>query len=123
MLSAPTVLLIEDDAVYRELATALLREAGCTVIHAGTAEDGLRLARERPVDLVLTDVNLPGMDGFEAVRALREDSRTSRLSLVVLTADLVRDQDLARAKEAGCDACLTKPIDRSGFDSLLSGLL
>jgi CheY-like chemotaxis protein len=114
-----TVLLIEDDAVYRELATVVLEEAGCTVIPASTAEDGLRLARERPLDLVLTDQNLPGMDGFEVVRELRRDLRTSRLPVMVLTSGDVLEEDSARAREAGCSAYLTKPVDRSGFDSLL----
>lgn len=114
-----TVLQVEDDAVYRELTMILLEAAGCTVIQAGTAEEGIRLARERAIDLILMDVNLPGMDGFSAARLLRDDPRTKHVPVVALTADHVRDEEQQRARAAGFDAYVTKPIEGPAFEALV----
>ena len=120
----PKVLLIEDSPTYAELATILLEASGCTVIRASTADLGLQLAREEAPDLVLMDIHLPGMDGFRAVRSLREDPRTSGIPAVGLTADRIgTDEERERAREAGFDAYVTKPINRSGFHAIVAPFL
>lgn len=114
-----TVLQVEDDAVYRELTMILLEAAGCTMIQAGTAEEGIRLAREKPVDLILMDVNLPGMGGFSAARVLRDDPRTKHVPVVALTSGDVPDEEQQRARAAGFDAYLTKPIEGHALEALV----
>lgn len=114
------VLLVEDSATYGELATLLLEEVGCVVTRAATAEEGLRLAREEPPDVIMMDTNLPGMDGFHAVRMLRDDPRTRHIPAVGMTADRIRsDEALARARAAGFDAYIEKPVDHASFRRLL----
>jgi CheY-like chemotaxis protein len=120
-MAGSRALLIEDSPTYSELATILLTAIGWTVVSATTAEEGLRLAQAHPPDLVLMDTNLPGMDGFEAVRKLRADPRTSHIPAVGLTGDTPSDdRELARAREAGFDAYLTKPIDKASFQAVLA---
>lgn len=123
-MAEATILLIEDDATYAKLATILLTDSGYTVTWASTAEDGLRIARQKPPDLILMDINLPGMDGPEALRMLRQDPRTRHTPTVALTADRVsRDEEHERAREAGFDAYVEKPVDRVTFHALVGPFL
>ncbi len=118
------ILLIEDGSTYAKLATVLLTASGYTVSWASTAEDGLRLAREELPDLILMDVNLPGMNGFHAVGMLREDPRTRRIPTVALTADRIwSEQDREKAREAGFDAYVEKPIDETTFRAVVGPFL
>lgn len=116
------VLVIEDDAVNLELAALVLEEAGCEVLTAASAEAGLRLAAaERPA-LILMDLHLPGLTGFEATRRLKADPATAGIPVVALTADAMRETE-ARAIEAGCDAFLTKPLDAARLRETLRRFL
>ena len=108
------ILIIEDNPLNLELATDLLEANGFTVDSAQTAEEGLRLARERLPDLVLMDFSLPGMDGLSATRHLKSDPATRHLTVVGLTAHAMKG-DEALALKAGCDGYLTKPIDTRTF--------
>ena len=115
-----SILLVEDSPTYRELATLLLAEAGWGVVHAGTAEEGLRLARAQPPILILMDTNLPGMNGFDAVRELRRDPCTRHIPVVGMTASRVTgSEELETARLAGFDAYVEKPTDEATFRSLL----
>jgi CheY-like chemotaxis protein len=108
------ILIIEDNPMNLELATDLLEANGFVVTSAQTAEEGLRLARERLPDLVLMDFSLPGMDGLTATRNLKANPATSQLAVVGLTANAMKgDEELAL--KAGCDGYLTKPIDTRTF--------
>lgn len=119
---APRVLVVEDNPVNLELVGALLESEGYSVILAGTADVGLRLAaRERP-DLVVMDIQLPGMSGYEATRRLKVDPATAAIPVVALTAHAMQGEE-ARAREAGCDAFLTKPIDTKAFRETLHRFL
>ncbi|WP_306599224.1 ATP-binding protein [Geothrix sp. 21YS21S-2] len=100
------VLLVEDNALNRELAEALLREAGAEVDTAGTGEAALDRAREAPYDAVLMDLHLPGMDGFEAARRL--GALGLGLPILAMTAEAGARQ---RCLEAGMAACLPKPLE------------
>jgi two-component system cell cycle response regulator DivK len=118
------ILLIEDSSTYAELATMLLTRIGCTVTRASTAEDGLRMAREETPDLILMDINLPGMDGFQAVRVLRQDPRTRQIPTVGLTGDRVSsEEEHLKAREAGFDAYAEKPIDSTRLRDIVEPLL
>lgn len=105
----PRVLVVEDDSVNLELVTALLEGEGCHVLSAGTADQGLRLAATERPDLILMDIQLPGMTGYEATRRLKADPATASIPVVAVTAQAMRGEE-ARAHAAGCDAYLTKPL-------------
>lgn len=118
----PRVLVVEDNAVNLELMTALLDQEGCEVLVAETAEASLRLARAARPDLILMDVQLPGMTGYEAARRLKDDPSTAAIPVVAVTAQAMRG-DEARAAQAGCAGYLTKPLDAEIFRQTLRRLL
>jgi two-component system cell cycle response regulator DivK len=120
-MSAPRrrVLLVEDDGVYSRLATLLLEDAGCDVTLAGTAPEGIRLAREGQPDIVFTDMNLHGRSGIDVIAAVRGDALTARIPIVALTASLLSPEDERKARAAGCSGYVEKPIDSDGFRLLL----
>ena len=107
---APTVLVVEDNPANMKLATMLLERAGYRVLRAEYASDGIALAREHVPQLVLMDIQLPGMDGLEATRALKVDPATRRIPVVALTAFAMK-RDEERIRAAGCDGYIAKPID------------
>ena len=118
----PRVLVVEDNPVNLELVTALLEEAGCRILTAETAAAALQLvASERP-DLILMDVQLPGMTGYEATRKLKANPTTATIPVVALTAQAMRG-DEARARDAGCDAYLTKPLDARALREVMRRFL
>jgi CheY-like chemotaxis protein len=118
----PRVLIIEDNPVNLELVLEILEADGYEIQTADTAEQGLRLvALDRPA-LILMDLHLPGMTGYEATRALKADPATAAIPVVALTAQAMRGEE-GRAKEAGCDAFLTKPLDTRAFRETLRRLL
>ena len=111
---APRVLVVEDNPVNLELVTELLEQEGCEVLTAESAETGLRLATAEHPDLVLMDLQLPGMTGYEATRQLKAAPATAAIPVLVLTSHAMRGDDL-KAREAGCDGYLTKPLDTGLF--------
>jgi len=116
MLKGRTILVVEDNPQNRELVADLLGLAGALVLLAENAEAGMATARNQPVDLVLMDVSLPGMDGLEAARILKGHPATARLPVVALTAHAMKG-DRERILAAGCDGYLTKPIDTRSFSA------
>lgn len=104
-----TVLVIEDNAANMTLVAFVLESAGHAVISATDAETGLSLARDQRPDLVLMDIQLPGMDGLEATRQLKADTRTAAIPVIAVTA-LVMKGDEDRILGAGCNGYLAKPI-------------
>jgi two-component system cell cycle response regulator DivK len=105
------VLLVEDHPLNRELAEAILTRAGYEVLVAQDGESGLAAARNEKPDLILMDIELPGLDGLEATRRLKADPTLRLIPVLALTAYAMRG-DEQRAQAAGCDGYLTKPIDR-----------
>jgi len=108
------VLIIEDNAANMTLATFLLQSAGHSVLGATSAETGLTLARAEQPDLVLMDIQLPGMDGLEATALLKRDEATRDIPVVALTA-LAMKGDEERIRAAGCDAYIAKPLAYRDF--------
>jgi two-component system cell cycle response regulator DivK len=104
-----TVLVVEDNALNLKLVRDVLGHAGYRVLEAGDAEHGIELAREEAPDLILMDIQLPGIDGVEALRRLRADAATSGIPVVALTA-LAMKEDRQRFMTAGFDGYLEKPL-------------
>ncbi|THF62577.1 response regulator [Pseudothauera rhizosphaerae] len=113
-MNAPTVLVVEDNPANMKLAAMLLEHAGYRVLSATTAAEGIALARERMPQLVLMDIQLPGMDGLDATRVLKADPATRGIQVVALTAFAMKGEE-TRILEAGCDGYITKPIDYKCF--------
>ncbi len=106
----PVILIADDERLNRELVRTFLETAGYAVIEASNGTDALRMARaEQPV-LAMLDVRMYGMNGYDVTRALKSDSLTSRIKVVIISAQN-RPSDQAEAREAGADAYLYKLLD------------
>lgn len=118
------ILVVEDNERNLKLLRDVLEYVGYDVRVARTAEDGIALAVKEPPDLVLMDLQLPGIDGTEALRRLRESPRTADIPVVAVTAQAMK-QDRERALEAGFNGYIEKPISVRAFPdqvrSFLSG--
>jgi two-component system cell cycle response regulator DivK len=108
------VLIIEDNPTNLTLATFLLKSAGHTVLSATDAEAGLTLARAERPNLILMDIQLPGMDGLEATAQLKGDDATRAIPVIALTA-LAMKGDEERIRAAGCDGYIAKPMRYQEF--------
>lgn len=108
------ILVVEDTLANMKLVTMLLDNAGYRVLQADNANDGIALAREHLPDLILMDIQLPGMDGLTATRLLREEVTTCHIKIVALTAFAMKD-DEDRMIAAGCDGYIAKPIQYRKF--------
>ncbi|HXZ93868.1 MAG TPA: response regulator [Burkholderiales bacterium] len=109
-----TVLIVEDNEKNMKLARDVLQAKGYATLEAVTGEEGVRLAREKTPDLVLMDIQLPGISGIEAFRQLRADARTAAIPVVALTAS-VTPTDRNQINQAGFSAFLGKPINLKEF--------
>ena len=116
------VLIIEDNAANMTLATFLLESAGHSVINATDAEAGLTLARDEQPQLILMDIQLPGMDGLEATRLLKHEGATRDIPVIALTA-LAMKGDEERIRAAGCDGYIAKPLAYKEFLAIVSARL
>ena len=108
------VLIVEDNPVNMKLVVVLLQSAGHTVLSARDAEAALTLARDEQPDLILMDVQLPGMDGLEATTLLKRDVATRAIPVIALTA-LAMKGDEERIRAAGCDGYIAKPMRYKEF--------
>ncbi|MEO6066691.1 MAG: response regulator [Gemmatimonadota bacterium] len=116
------ILVIEDNATNMRLATFLLQSAGHAVLAAKDAETGLTLAREEHPDLILMDIQLPGMDGLEATGLLKRDDATRAIPIIALTS-LAMKGDEERIRAAGCDGYIAKPLAYRDFLTVISAQL
>jgi two-component system, cell cycle response regulator DivK len=108
------LLVVEDDPIIMNLIVILLEREGYAVVQASTAEEGITLAVDQSPALILMDVALPGMDGLEATRILKNRDDTARIPIVALTAQAMK-QDAERARHAGCDGFIVKPLSTREF--------
>lgn len=106
---SPRILVIEDNALNLKLVRDVLEHAGHVVGSAATGELGVRAAATEPPDLVLLDLQLPGIDGHETLRRLREEVLADGVPVVAVTA-LAMEEDRERARRSGFDGYLEKPI-------------
>ena len=103
------ILIIEDNAANMKLACLLLENVGHQTLCAVDAENGLTLARSEHPDLILMDIQLPGMDGLAATALLKKDPATASIPVIALTA-MAMKEDREKTRAAGCDAYIAKPL-------------
>jgi two-component system cell cycle response regulator DivK len=104
-----SVLIIEDNPANMKLTRLLMQHAGHTVAGAVDAESGLTMARLHCPDLILMDVQLPGMDGFTATSLLKKDPATAAIPIIALTSMAMKN-DEEKSRHAGCDGYIAKPL-------------
>jgi two-component system cell cycle response regulator DivK len=108
------ILIVEDNDKNLKLVRDVLQVKGYDTIEAGSAEDGIALAGERKPDLILMDIQLPGMNGIDALKVLRADASTSHIPVIAVTASVMQ-QDRNLITEAGFDGYIGKPINLKEF--------
>jgi CheY-like chemotaxis protein len=116
------VLIVEDNERNSKLVRDVLGHAGFSTLEARSAETGIELARLQKPDIVLMDINLPGMTGFEALAALRSDALTASIPVLAVTAYAMKD-DRARILAAGFDGYLEKPLDVRALPGQVEALI
>lgn len=104
------ILLVEDHEDNRNIYRTILEHYGFRVAVAADGRAGLQMAREELPDLILMDLSIPYVDGWEATRQLKEDAATSMIPVIALSAHAL-SEDEARARDAGCDGYLAKPVE------------
>ena len=109
-MNEPKILLVEDNDDNRLVYRTILDHYGFTVLEAADGEEGIRRARTESPDLILMDVSIPKIDGWEATRQLKADPKTASIPIIALTAHALAS-DRAKAQEAGCDGYLAKPVE------------
>ncbi|MDY7079510.1 MAG: response regulator [Chloroflexota bacterium] len=118
----PTILVIEDDPKSVRLVTLILHREGYQTVVATNGLQGLKIAQENPPDLILLDLMLPGMDGFEVLHRLRAEARTSDVPVIIISAK-AQITDKQTAIKVGASAYLTKPYRRAELLPLIASLL
>jgi two-component system, cell cycle response regulator DivK len=116
------ILLVEDNEMNRDMLSRRLQRKGYSVVTAEDAEKGLVLARSESPDLILMDISLPAMDGWEATRLLKSNKLTKHVPIIALTAHaMVTDRE--KALEVGCDDYDTKPVDFGRLSEKIENLI
>ena len=118
----PKILLIEDNEMNRDMLSRRLARKGYRVVMAIDGIHGLAAAREEAPDLILMDMNLPGIDGWEATRRLKAQDATRHVPVIALTAHAMVS-DRQKALEAGCDDYETKPVEFQRLVSKIQAIL
>ncbi|MCK4473192.1 MAG: response regulator [Anaerolineae bacterium] len=109
-----TILIVEDNLLNRKLIEAILKPLGYRLLTAVDGEEGIEVAtRERP-DLILMDLQMPKVSGYDATEVLKSQPETAHITIVALTAHAMADER-ERALAAGCDGYITKPVDTRTF--------
>jgi CheY-like chemotaxis protein len=116
------ILIVEDSAVIRRLIEVCLRAADLEIITRDDGRTGLSAVSSESPDLVVLDIGLPGMDGWEVLDRIRKDETTKSIPVVVLTAH-AEEESRRRANEGGADAFVTKPFQPNDFRSTVLSLL
>ena len=109
-----TILVIEDDELNLKLVKTLLKVCHCSTLEAMDAENGIELARKHHPDMILMDIQLPGMDGLKATGIIKNDPDLKEIPVVAITA-FAMEGDEEKALKAGCDGYIVKPINTRKF--------
>jgi CheY-like chemotaxis protein len=117
-----TILVVEDNPLNMKLVKGLLKIGKYHMLEANDAETGIQLIRSQQPDLVLMDIQLPGMDGLAATKILKEDPSVEKIPIVALTSYAMQG-DKEKAMEAGCTGYIAKPIDTRKFLETVSQYL
>jgi len=118
----PTILLVEDNEMNRDMLKRRLERKGYRVITAQDGAEGYYFARSKAPDLILMDIGLPIMNGWDAAQKLKSDKATRHIPIIVLTAHALAT-DRAKAFEVGCDDYDTKPVDFVRLQGKIENLL
>lgn len=121
-MATKTVLVIEDNDLNMEIVVAALELCNYEVLQATNAETGIELARTHLPDLILMDIQLPGMDGYAATRLIKEDPAIKDIPVVALTAYAMK-KDQEKAYQAGCTGYISKPFSLKPFMEAVKGYL
>src|SRR6266498_598398 len=121
-MAGERILIVDDTPVNLKLTRILLVNEGYTVNTAGSAEEALEVLHSYQPRLILADIQLPGMDGLEMTRRIKQDPRTHDIIVIALTAFAMMG-DESKAQEAGCEGYITKPIDTRTLGSRIRELL
>jgi putative two-component system response regulator len=111
MKDKPVILIVDDEPQNIELLEAYLVPQGYEIVKAANGEEALGKLSDNQIDLILLDVKMPGMDGFEVTRRVRQDDKKRLLPIILVTA-LRETEDRVKGIEAGCDDFLSKPVDK-----------
>jgi len=122
MKAVKRVLVVEDNEPNRVLVTDLLKLLRCEVFYATDGQEAVTLARSQRPDLILMDLQLPGLDGFTATRILKEDSQTRDIPIIGISS-YAFNREKEQFEQAGGDAYLTKPFDLDQFFALVKKYL
>jgi len=104
------ILVVEDNPSNMRLVSLILKKVGYLVLEAYDATKGIEIAKSDDIDLILMDMRMPGMDGYQATKELKKDEATKDIPVIALTAQAM-EGDKKEILDAGCDAYLTKPIN------------
>ena len=118
----PKILLVEDNDFNRDMLSRRLKRRGYDIVDAADGEQAVRFASEVIPDLILMDINLPGMDGWEATKRIKGDPETASIPIIALTAHAMTG-DREKTIGAGCDEYETKPVNFEGLLSKMESLL
>jgi CheY-like chemotaxis protein len=121
-MAGELILVVEDNEKNRKLVRDVLTFKGYTILEAETGEDGVRLAKERQPRLVLMDIQLPGINGIEALRQLRADDTTRAIPVLAVTASAM-DRDRQTIMAAGFDGYQSKPLNVKEFMAAVEAIL
>lgn len=122
LLAKTRIVIVEDDDDAREVLALLLQACGARVIEAASASEALDALGKEQVDLLISDLGLPGRDGYALIREVRATSATAKVPAVALTA-FTSEQSRSRALEAGFDVHLSKPMDAQALVSVAASLI
>jgi CheY-like chemotaxis protein len=121
-MESKAVLVIEDNELNMKLVRSLLQIGKYRVLEAGDAETGIQIARENHPDLILMDIQLPGMDGLSATRLMKRENDLKHVPVVALTSYAMQG-DEEKARDAGCIGYIAKPIETRIFLKTISEFL
>jgi|SRR5258706_8231444 two-component system, cell cycle response regulator DivK len=121
-MAGELILVVEDNEKNRKLVRDVLTFKGYTIVEAETGEEGVRLAKERSPKLVLMDIQLPGINGIDALRQLRADDATRAIPVIAVTASAM-DRDRQTIMAAGFDGYQSKPLNVKEFMAAVEAIL
>jgi len=111
----PKVLVVDDEEFFRKIVALGFEKEGFSIVQADNGVDAIRLAREEIPDLIILDLVMPGLLGFEVCMAVRQDDRFEKTAIIIMSAKSYKP-DIEKAKELGADAYLVKPVE---FEEIL----
>src|ERR1039458_2672799 len=122
MKGKPVILVVDDQLQNIELLEAYLIPQGYEIVKAASGEEALAKLSDNPIDLILLDVMMPGIDGFEVTRKIRQDDKIRLLPIIIVTS-LREREDRIKGIEAGCDDFISKPVDKMELLARVRSLL